>query len=116
MLRQLTISLVFGLFFVSPSHGEQPVAIKTGNDLLALCEVDGLSCSYFIQGALDTYRLTIALFDDTDNIAICPPDGNTLLQANDMVVKYLKNNPGSRHNRAADLVLAVFIEHWRCEK
>lgn len=110
---------------------------KTGNELLADCAADQgtatgqmqyLLCSEYIAGVVDTWdlvgSLSIAMSAEDDGkinpdklrfTPVCRPDGVTVGQIVDIVVKYLENHPEERHEYAHKLVLTVLIENFKCE-
>ena len=83
-----------------------------GNDLHSWCF--GKTGGYF-EGQCFGY--VIATSDLTRHFGeFCAPDGMLRAQAVDVVRKYLKGHPESRHKTASNLVYRAFKEAFPCPK
>jgi hypothetical protein len=120
-----------------------PACARTGNELLADCDSAGVYqqglCIAFIQGASDgydhgymfrSYEVWVSTFQINDDagkrtlnrtglselqqLPYCPPKGLTLGQMRDIVMKYLRDNPSTRHQRAEVLVNNAIIAAYPC--
>jgi hypothetical protein len=78
------------------------VQFFTGNDLLNRMESD----NNFRSGIANGY--VIGVIDTLTGITVCPPAGITIGQANDIILKYLRDNPSNRHI-AADVIIDVVM-------
>ena len=66
-------------------------------------------CFGYIQGVSDT----LAVSGQKKGI-YCLPSEVTMGQMMEVVVKYLKDNPGTRHEHSATLIRAAFHDAWPC--
>jgi hypothetical protein len=86
-----------------------------GNELLTWCgprNVAGPSeplCIGYITGVSDAANFSRQLQGSNTN---CAPPGVTTVQEADVVVNYIKRNPGKRDLAAAALVVAAIDEAW----
>lgn len=101
----------------------------SGNQLLNTCEIteDGI-CLGFVSGAvagLNFGGIRVVMLEGIDGankaeaslnaaIGICPPDGVDTGQTVDVVIKYLKAHPESRHQPAVRLVRESLAEAFPC--
>jgi hypothetical protein len=91
--------LILFLLLLSPlaSAQEPSVGIETGNQLYALCTMPESSAKH-VQAGSECLGYALGLAHAFDFLgAIDLPDGVTEKQIQDVVVKYLANNPGSRN-------------------
>lgn len=89
-------------------------ALRTGNDLYAICKLDELSCLRYIQGIVDGSNI-MALFPGSRPV-VCFPDGATVGQARDVVIQSLERLPQVRQRPAADFVLGTLSVAFPCAK
>lgn len=89
---------------------------KTGNDLYEACSkpeppetVDNaagrIACGNYVSGALDGFRMT----KEGQTLLTLPPEVSGV-QAQDVVLKYLKDHPEQRHLPAAFLVISALLK------
>lgn len=97
----LTAALICG-----PAHAE----FMTGNELLNRFNTE----SYADQGFAMGFVAGVA--DAMDNILLCMPEGATVGQARDIAIRYLRNNPQSRHRGASALVVDALSGAWPCAR
>lgn len=93
-----------------------PILSISGNDLWEVCSEDtgqGSACNSYVAGVLDTYAAFETLLDAP---TYCVPDRATYVQATDVVVEYLRRNPGQRHQVGVLLVLTAVREGFQCTR
>lgn len=111
-LALISLTAVFAAH--SPLFAQEPLnkvtIFKTGNHLYAACEADlnapaGLiefgNCMGYIQGSVDSYMT----FRAETKQSSCLAPGVKGVQVRDMVIAYLRDNPGQRHLTASNLVV-----------
>lgn len=67
-------------------------------------------CMAYVSGAYDA----IELARDINSAPRCGPDGLTVGQLKDVVVKYMREHPENRNYSAASLVLLSMVDAWGC--
>ena len=81
---------------------------QSGNKLFAECTstdpTDAIACMNYISGVVDTSSL------------VCPPMTVTRGQLKDIVTKYLKEKPATRHWSATLLVQDSLVAVFPCNK
>ncbi|HAD86585.1 MAG TPA: hypothetical protein DCG48_04415 [Rhodospirillaceae bacterium] len=91
---------------------------ETGNSLYSDCEGEDFKkfkCFGYVVGAYDMHAfMAAAIKRSGGKQVICGPDGLTVGQMRDVVVKYLKDNPDKRHHPASILAFAAFADAWPC--
>ena len=92
----------------SPATDPNALALKTGNDLLAVCSDSAtgmkMACVAYIASAVDGY-----------SASFCPlPETSTRGQARDLVVQYLRDHPLERNGRAIGAVWQALSTAWPC--
>lgn len=98
----------------------------TGNQFLKHCSYDSTECAAFIAG-LDSglrggaYTTLRSISLKEENVAIVAHvylgyciSGVTLGQMYDVAIKYLKENPATRHQPASSLILNSWKQAWPC--
>lgn len=115
MLRSLSASLGLALIsFSTPAYAN----IKSGNDLLRLCEdvrshVSWGLCYGYLDGIIDRSYLAESM--NPGSQLLCLPDNGTNEQIFDVVIAYLKKHPDKRHFGAGALVVTALREAF-CQK
>jgi hypothetical protein len=111
-MRARTLCLIFCCLL-----GASPVAAQglTGNELFADCTESSRSpkywlCSGYVRGIAEARQGSTA-----GTWRYCPPEGATQEQLMDVVVKYLRESPASRHKPAVLLVSLALIDAWPCK-
>ncbi|MEA9426253.1 Rap1a/Tai family immunity protein [Aeromonas caviae] len=105
MFQRLFI-IAFLLYSACVSAG-----FNDGNALFNACSNgDG----YFKEGQCLGY--VTGVFDSYEDTYICAPNHVTAGQAKDIVVKYLAEHPGKRHEPAAFLVGLALMDVFPCKK
>jgi hypothetical protein len=88
----------------------------TGNDLLKLCTSASANdqgfCIGYSVGVFEEIRLINVLRKTPD----CVPAGVTYGQVEDVIIKYLKDNPADRNAAAVFLTTAAIGEAWKCNQ
>jgi hypothetical protein len=81
----------------------------TGNELLASLEAK--------EPGLQLYGIgfVTAIADITRNTLQCSPAVSTYGQAKDVVIKYMKENPETRHAEAFYIVADALRKTWPCK-
>lgn len=101
---------LFNATFVQAQNG----SFVGGNELYKWCttpQAEGLCFSY-IKGVSDL----IDTFQETNKSAkaICVPNGVTISQMKDIVMKRLVQHPEIRHLSASSIVWTALVEVWPC--
>lgn len=92
------------LFVPMVAHAE----FESGNTLLSKLDSSTIADRMFALGYV------IGVVDAYMNVSVCPPQGVTAGQINDMVRNYISNNPATR-NRSADLLISEALKQvWPC--
>ena len=110
---------------VVPSGTRDKFYLKSGNDLLRMCQADlgdpnRSNCIAYIDGVVDLIGALQANISSADRksmwkfTAICLPIEADAGQIRDVVVKYLVENPAERNRSAAAIIIPVLIQAWRC--
>lgn len=129
MKRYLLALLLAGLSVAQPAKA-QPIS---GNDLYKVCTADdpvlaGFCVGYligqiegqFLGGLLFSQSAEVDLdtesFNSLANMVFqhCIPPAAPNSQLRDVVVRYLEDNPATRHETARFLVLAAYREAFPC--
>ena len=113
MKRILMVMLVMS--WASPGWA----GFKAGNELFAECQVAKTDNTYYQRGYCLGY--IVGAFDASagadggvGGITFCAPVGVESGQVQDIVVKWLDDNPQHRHHSAHSLVAAALSEVWPC--
>jgi len=89
--------------------------INSGEDFLAVCQYDNNRppdvCLAYVAGVAGTLALN---WSDTGQ-RICLPDNATLRTTLDLVLQYIKDNPGKRNQKPIFLIAQVTIKKYVCE-
>jgi hypothetical protein len=104
--------------------GSGSASATTGNDLLKHCGASNegdvktamyiAACTSYLSGVWNTLKMFEE--DNVVGFAKCIPDGVTVDQVRDVVIKRLKDNPKDRHWYAAAHVMYAMAEAWPCPK
>ncbi len=100
-------------------------AWETGNDLFDHCTADTNSVQYsfciaYIEGAVDmigSLQGAVAATDDKSFWklnAICVPNAATIGQIVDVVIKYMKDHPEQRADKAGWIITRSLLQVWSC--
>ena len=115
------IALFYSLLFsAAPTFANG--SFKTGNDLYSVCkaekgsrfyEFEQTTCLEYVTGVFDSFSTSfgVGLMPRT----FCSPSSVTVSQLKDIAVRYLEQNPSSRHISAAALVMISFKEAFPCK-
>jgi Rap1a immunity proteins len=98
---------------------------ETGNDLLDQCSADEKSvvftqCLGYIRGAVDLIGALQGSVGGDDKksfwkpTAVCLPNHATSGQITDVVIKYLREHPEERADRAGWIIIRALIKAWGC--
>lgn len=104
--------LVLSSLMVVPAFA----GFKDGNDLYKDCSATEMQyfsrgiCLGFVMGVFDT-----AEKHELSGYRFCPPAKLTAGQMQDVVIKYLANNPAKRHMLAYALVVHAAVEAFPCK-
>lgn len=101
-MKRMLLPLVFA---ACTAHAEY----KDGNKLLS--EMNG---SIYDQMSSLGYVMGVA--DALYGVVVCNPTNATAGQMNDMIKRYLENNPSVRHYSADSLIARVLEQSWPCKK
>ena len=108
--RSAVLVVVLASCSATPGTDPNALALKTGNDLLAVCSDSAtgmkMACVAYIASGVDSYSVTL-----------CPPPaGSTRGQASDLVVQYLRDHPQERSGSAIGEVWQALSQAWPCPK
>lgn len=98
--------LIVGLFAVSSVAN---AAYYTGNELFNKMTSKDTIDKMFALGYI------AGVHDAIENVAVCAPQGVTLGQLGDVVLKKLRSIPEHRHNSADSLVFVALTEAFPCK-
>ncbi len=96
-------------------------SFKTGNDLYSACkvekgarfyELEQTVCHEYVTGVFDSFSTSFGI--GLMQRSFCSPTSVTVTQLKDITVRYLEQNPKSRHISAAALVVISFNEAFPC--
>jgi Rap1a immunity proteins len=128
MIRRAVFALVMVAAAPFTHAIEAPDDGDSGNALLALCDDPNrawrsLECMSYVQGFLAGFNVgaTVGERVAKDEVApgsvlLCIPDNVTGRQAKDIVVKYLKSHPESRHEKTGVLIHRAYAELFACPR
>ena len=81
-----------------------------GNELLTKCTspdaIQRMDCLGYVSGVTDTLA----------TVTVCPPQGVSRGQVQDMVVQFLSSVPAERHRPADVLVGSLLSSTWPCKR
>ena len=84
-----------------------------GNDLWNSCNrPQQIECSGYVTGVIEGFFLAEA--EQKVSSIMCIPRGVANSQATSIVIKYLRENPSSRHKSASLLVVLAISEAFPC--
>jgi hypothetical protein len=112
------ISLTLLLFIATNSapSKHQNVDLIEGNGLLEACTsrqpLQGAMCIGYIRGVIDGENMMGTALNKKP--LVCLSEGVTLGQVEDVVVKYLKDNPAERNKPSAGLIGIAAATAWPC--
>jgi len=89
----------------------------TGNELYGQCtgtSEEQLICLSYITGVADGMTVTQVVYEPSPGFA-CIPDGVNRQQVRDIVVKYMTNNPESRHMHAGAVIIVALKNAFPCK-
>ncbi|QAY75278.1 Rap1a/Tai family immunity protein [Sphingosinicella sp. BN140058] len=111
--RLLVLLAACALLAPLPAQAREQAAIgDSGNAFLDRCGKDRPEpCRAYISGIVD--GLIVAGMALKTNL-ICPPAGVTTSQVYDLVVDYLRDNPGLRHLRTDSLTHKALAQSFAC--
>jgi hypothetical protein len=123
-LRRVAVAvIVAGLLWPSAVEAQSD---KTAVTLLQECEGRGendpsaaalkqFACYAYMQGFLDSYKMTVAAALRAEGEVIClPPQGISGEQTVLSVTKWMRDNPGLLHESARSLVLIALMRTFPC--
>lgn len=114
-MKLLSIAILLSISYAafSPALAEK----TSGNKLYATCQNSKNTpvCLGYIAGVVDGYTWTIDKEDSciSKNLS---SDAVTPEQVYDVVLKYLKDNPQKRNQRAAKLIMTSIHDAFGCSK
>lgn len=113
MIRFIAGLSLASLASLAPASAQRVVSPITGNGLLEICTDDSMydsgRCAGFISGT------NLARLDQQGKF-YCVPETATNGQIRDVIIAWLKRNPGSRHIRSDALIAVAYAEAWPCPK
>jgi hypothetical protein len=109
---QCTSALAAGSPFGGFFSGNQVYDTCTGGN-----PATDTACMSYIAGVMDE----LVTFDEVmsksiDPTMACVPTGVTVEQIKDLVVKFMRDNPKVRNNRASSIVSEVILTNYPCKK
>jgi Rap1a immunity proteins len=110
--RHIKLVLAASMMLVPISEGSsQDGRVSTGNWWFALCVKNEPMCTGYIAAVVDIYEFTHAP-------SYCPPrgpNGANIGQVQDIVVKYVRDNPEKRHLPFMRLTLDALEKAFPCQ-
>jgi hypothetical protein len=122
--------LCTGLMAQAPPH---VVAAETtdawaslhGTDLFSKCTAakdteDFTECVFYIEGAIDMIGGIQASYEPATGksywryATVCMPLHANGLQTVDVVLKYMKDNPEGRADKASSIIIRALLKAWKC--
>jgi hypothetical protein len=105
-MRLMALVLAAGFLWPACAFGQ----FRTGNDLYAKCTASAgperTECIGIVIGLADAF-----VYDEKT----CPPDGITVRQVEDLIVKYLRDHPELRHHSAPSLARTALQQAFPCK-
>lgn len=115
--------------------GQADAGNLTGNELLAICEHDEADlakagfCIGYIMGAVEGIKwgVSVPLLQegkDTETVertgnqllGVCLSPEATVTQYRDIVLRFLRDNPASRHDSARSLIHVAMQDAFHCKR
>lgn len=117
---RIAILLTMVLFVTADSAPSKRVHadLIEGNGLLEACTsrapLQGAMCIGYIRGVIDGENMMGTALNNKP--LVCLSEGVTLGQVQDVVVKYLKDNPTERNKPSAGLIGIAAATAWPCSQ
>lgn len=96
--------------------------VDSGNYFHEVCATKPEICTNFVKGVMEGNYYVIGVaklaqsYDDAGKVlGYCPPSSVRLSRFTDVFINFLKNNPEQRHQQAATLAIASWMQAWPCE-
>src|SRR6266576_416039 len=105
LMSTICVSPIYEMTSVAAQESPSKYPLDSGNDLLRLCQ----STDPFDRGVCGGYITAVSQMTQIANHG-CFPHGMTLEQGKDVVVRYLKDHPESRHRVPATLAARALSE------
>lgn len=107
-------SALAGIFVFLCSTGSRAEGFWDGNKLFAECSKATKPCDAYLAGLADmaAKEAGVAL----PSAAVCFPEGTSLRQLREVVLKQLKDYPQGRGEPAVYIALTAIKEAWPCPK
>ena len=99
------------LFHAEPSFSQAP--FSTGNDFLKNCAQESADCNNYTAGMLDGMQGMAAYTKSKYDIA-CGGQVVTVRQMKDILVKYVRDNPETRHLHTGVLFIEALKRAFPC--
>lgn len=94
--------------FAAAVHGD----FVNGNQLLAMCETNGVECARYTEAVSDTLDAMEGMGGMKEYY--CSTNGVTVGQIRDIVLKYLREHPESRNEGAAGIAFVALADVFPC--
>lgn len=115
MLRSwLRFFALTGIFVFLCSTGSRAEGYWDGNKLFAECREATKLCDAYLAGLADMAAKEMGVV--LPSAAVCFPEGRSLRQLRDIVLKQLKDYPQGRGEPAVYIALTAIKEAWPCPK
>jgi len=115
MRYAIFLSLLLLISDSTPSSRPKADLVE-GNGLLEACTskqpLQGAMCIGYIRGVIDGENMMGTALNKRP--LVCLADGVTLGQVEEVVVKYLKDNPAERNKSSAGLIGIAAATAWPC--
>ena len=116
LLKVLVCSVAL-LTVATPAKAEVFESTQTGNGLLGLCRSSDnsremLACYSYLKGTLDGWLTSENTF--RNGPSFCIPEGVTLIQLRDILVRWLDENPERRHEEGSALIVNAIVRSFPC--
>jgi hypothetical protein len=114
-MRKILIAAAMLTALSSPAAADADIDAVYGDAFYAECSQasNRTTCDGYIAGVVEGWNL--AAFNHSELMRVCLPDDNTVDQAFDVVMDYIRDRPEHRHWARSALVLIAIKEHWTCD-
>jgi hypothetical protein len=113
----LAVLVALGALVMRPAAAADPpppLVTISGTEFYEQCADPAWvpACSAYVIGVIEGWNRAIA--DGPVLPSLCPPGNNTARQALDIVLAYLRDRPGIRHQPRDQLTVDAMVMAWIC--
>lgn len=107
-------STIAGIVLCLSHSGTRAEGFWDGNKLFAECRKTTKLCDAYLAGLADMAAKDIGVV--LPSAAVCSPEGTSLRQLREVVLKQLQDYPQGRGEPAVYIALTAIKEAWPCPK